>query len=179
MPDRESGNQNDFMIEKIKQRPINRKKLIRRTILTASMAVIFGLIACVTFLVLEPVINNWLYPEEEPQIVVFPEDQREMSPEEMLAENLPTESPTPTDEPETDSVTLEQKQVEDILDRLTLDKDSYVELYDGLHHFIYDTEDVTGQPSILQYVVTIREFLPILTGSTMYRRVTVRLPASL
>lgn len=156
MPDRESGNQNDFMIEKIKQRPINRKKLIRRTILTASMAVIFGLIACVTFLVLEPVINNWLYPEEEPQVVVFPEDQREMSPEEMLAENLPTESPAPTDEPETEGVTLEQEQVEDILNRLTLDKDSYVELYDGLHHFIYDTEDITGQPSILQYVVTIR-----------------------
>ena len=156
MPDRESGNQNDFMIEKIKQRPINRKKLIRRTILTASMAVIFGLIACVTFLVLEPVINNWLYPEEEPQVIVFPEDQREMSPEEMLAENLPTESPAPTDEPETDSVTLEQEQVEDILDRLILDKDSYVEIYEGLHHFIYDTEDVTGQPSILQYVVTIR-----------------------
>ena len=42
MSDRESGNQNDFMIEKIKQRPINRKKLLRRTILTASMAVIFG-----------------------------------------------------------------------------------------------------------------------------------------
>lgn len=156
MPDRESGNQNDFMIEKIKQRPINRKKLIRRTILTASMAVIFGLIACFTFLILEPVINNWLYPEEEPQVIVFPEDQREMSPEEMLAENLPTESPVPADEPETEGITLEQEQIEDILSRLTLDKDSYMELYDGLYHFIYDTEEITGQPSISQYIVTIR-----------------------
>lgn len=156
MPDRESGNQNDFMIEKIKQRPINRKKLIRRTILTASMAVIFGLIACFTFLILEPVISNWLYPEEEPQVIVFPEDQREMSPEEMLAENLPTESPAPADEPETEVVTLEQEQMEDILSRLTLDKDSYMELYDGLYHFIYDTEEITGQPSISQYIVTIR-----------------------
>lgn len=156
MPDRESGNQNDFMIEKIKQRPINRKKLIRRTILTASMAVIFGLIACFTFLILEPVISNWLYPEEEPQVIVFPEDQREMSPEEMLAENLPTESPVPADEPETEGITLEQEQIEDILSRLTLDKDSYMELYDGLYHFIYDTEEITGQPSISQYIVTIR-----------------------
>lgn len=156
MPDRESGNQNDFMIEKIKQRPINRKKLIRRTILTASMAVIFGLIACFTFLILEPVISNWLYPEEEPQVIVFPEDQREMSPEEMLAENLPTESPAPADEPETEGITLEQEQIEDILSRLTLDKDSYMELYDGLYHFIYDTEEITGQPSISQYIVTIR-----------------------
>jgi len=156
MSERESGNQNDFMIEKIKQRPINRKKLIRRTILTASMAVIFGLIACFTFLVLEPVISNWLYPEEEPQVIVFPEDQREMLPEEMLAENLPTESPAPTDEPETESITLEPEQIDDILNRVTLDKDSYVQLYEGLYHFIYDTEDIGGQTSISQYIVTIR-----------------------
>lgn len=156
MSDKESGNQNDFMIEKIKQRPINRKKLIRRTILTASMAVIFGMIACVTFLVLEPVINNWLYPEEEPQVIVFPEDQREMSPEEMLAENLPTESPMPTEEPETGGNTLEQEQIDEILSHVTLDKDSYIQLYEGLHHFIYDTEDVSGKPSISQYMVTIR-----------------------
>lgn len=156
MSDRESGNQNDFMIEKIKQRPINRKKLIRRTILTASMAVIFGLIACFTFLILEPVISNWLYPEEEPQVIVFPEDQREMLPEEMLAENLPTESPAPADKSETESVILEQEQIDDILDRVTLDKDSYVELYEGLHRFIYDTEDIDGQTSISQYIVTIR-----------------------
>ena len=78
-----------FMIEKIKERPVNKKKLLRRTLITASMAVIFGLVACFTFLVLEPVISNWLYPEEEPQVVVFPEDQDEMSPEQMLAENMP------------------------------------------------------------------------------------------
>ena len=52
-----------FMIEKIKERPVNKKKLLRRTLITASMAVIFGLVACFTFLVLEPVISNWLYPE--------------------------------------------------------------------------------------------------------------------
>ena len=65
MPDRQETNQDNFMIEKIKQRPINKPRLIRRTLITVSMAVIFGLIACFTFLVLEPVISNWLYPEEE------------------------------------------------------------------------------------------------------------------
>ena len=47
-----------FMIEKIKERPVNKKKLLRRTLITASMAVIFALVACFTFLVLEPVISN-------------------------------------------------------------------------------------------------------------------------
>lgn len=77
-------NKNDFVIEKIKERPINKKKLLRRTLITAFMAVMFGLIACVTFLLLEPVISNWLYPKEEPQVGFFPEEKDEMNPEEML-----------------------------------------------------------------------------------------------
>ena len=36
MSEKEQNTQSDFMIEKIKQRPINRKKLLRRTIITAS-----------------------------------------------------------------------------------------------------------------------------------------------
>ena len=92
MREPEFKEQSGFMIEKIKERPVNKKKLLRRTIITASMAVIFGLIACVTFLLLEPVISNLLHPEEEPQIVVFPEDQQEMSPEEMLADNMQQEN---------------------------------------------------------------------------------------
>ena len=64
----------DFMKETIKQRPINRRKLVRRTLLTAAMAVVFGMVACFTFLLLEPVISNRLYPEEEPQTVVLVEE---------------------------------------------------------------------------------------------------------
>ncbi len=88
MPDQEKKDQTDFMIEKIKARPVNKKKLLRRMLLTAAMAVIFGLVACLTFLLLEPVLSNWLYPEEEPQAVIFPEDQEEMLPEDMLLANL-------------------------------------------------------------------------------------------
>lgn len=151
MPEKNPNTQNDFMIEKIKERPINRKKLLRRTIITAAMAVIFGLIACVTFLVLEPVMNNWLHPEEEPQIVVLPEDQHEMSPEDMLAE-----SPSPTSTPQQENVELEEEQIQDILDKVTLDKDSYAQLYESLYDFIHDSDDVSGSTAIIQYMVTIR-----------------------
>ena len=60
MPDSEQNNQSDFLMEKIKVKPVNKRKLIRKTIITAAMAVIFALIACFTFLILEPVISNWL-----------------------------------------------------------------------------------------------------------------------
>ena len=128
---------------------MNKKKLIRRTIITVSMAVIFGLVACVTFLVLEPVISNWLYPKEEPEIqtVEFPEDKEEMSPEEMLAENLPTESPEPTSAPTPEPtrnpgdgsgdpyVPLGEEQVQDILSQVTFDLNHYKQLYTALHDY--------------------------------------------
>lgn len=76
----------DFLQEKIKERPIDKKKLLQRTIVTASLALLFGLVACLTFLLLEPVLNNWLYPEEEPGVVMFPQEQDEMLPEDMLTE---------------------------------------------------------------------------------------------
>lgn len=161
MPDSQQNKQNDFLIEKIKAKPVNKGKLVRRTLVTVSMAVIFGLVACFTFLVLEPVISNWLYPEEEPQtqLVVFPEDLNEMSPEEMLAENLPPESvppaqesepaqdleagqdpaqesdpePEPWEEPE--PALLSEEQIQDILSRVTFDLDSYKEMYGVLSEY--------------------------------------------
>lgn len=82
----DTANDFEFLQEKIKERPINKKRLLRRTIITASMAVLFGLLACLSFLLLEPVLNNWLYPEEEPEIVTFPQEKNEMLPEDMLTE---------------------------------------------------------------------------------------------
>ena len=81
----------EFLQERIKERPINKKKLLIRTIITASMAVLFGLLACLSFLLLEPVLNNWLYPEEEPEVVTFPQEQNEMLPEDMLTEGTTAE----------------------------------------------------------------------------------------
>lgn len=82
----------DFLQEKIKERPVNKKKLIKRTIITAMMAVLFGLLACLSFLLLEPVLNNWLYPEEAPEVVTFPQEQKEMLPEDMLTEGDPVQT---------------------------------------------------------------------------------------
>lgn len=149
MPESQQNNQSDFMIEKIKERPVNKKKLLRRTVITAAMAVIFGLIACFTFLILEPVISNFLYPEEEPQIVVFPEDQEEMSPEEMLADNMQQENQNnqmnqSTEPPE--SIPLEQEQIQEILSGVKLNLDNYKQLYASLSEYVSELN---------QYMVTV------------------------
>lgn len=77
----------DFMKEQIKERPLNKKKLLRRTIITASMAVLFGLVACLTVLILEPVFSNWLYPEEIAENITFPPETEEMLPEDMVLDD--------------------------------------------------------------------------------------------
>lgn len=157
--DKQQERQDDFLVEKIKERPINRKKLLRRTIITASMAVVFGLIACVTFLVLEPVISNWLYPEEEPQVVTFPEETEEMTPEEMLAENLPTESPTTTEAHE--DVTLKDEQIEEILSGVILDKENYREIYIALSDYVSQLNKsiatITAVTSSIDWFDTVQE----------------------
>lgn len=166
MPDRQESNHDNFMIEKIKQRPINRKKLIRRTVITASMAVIFGLIACFTFLVLEPVISNWLYPEEEPEAIIFPEEPEEMLPEEMLEEYLqpspsPTPSPRPEEPEEPETIELDEQQIQEILDKVVLDMGDYRQLYSVLSDYVKQISQymvvVTGTKSDTDWFANVYE----------------------
>ena len=80
----------DFMREKIKQRPINKKKLLRRTLITITLAVVFGAVACLTFVFLTPVINNKLNPEEAATPVALTTEETvtdEMQPEDMYADD--------------------------------------------------------------------------------------------
>ena len=151
MPDTDQNKQSDFMMEKIKERPVNKKKLLRRTVTTAAMALIFGLIACLTFLILEPVFSNWLYPEEEPQAVVFPEEIDELAPEDMLVEDE-----TPSIQEAVESVMLEDEQIQKILDNVSLDKGNYLQLYDAMSSYVEELNasmvTVTGVSSNVDWL---------------------------
>ena len=120
--------QPDFLRETIKQKPVNKKKLLRRTLITVAMAVVFGLVACFTFLVLEPVISNRLYPEEEPEEVRFPEETvtEEMRPEDMLVEE---EQDNP---PEIVQTELDDEQIEALLSQVQFSLNDYQLLYEEM-----------------------------------------------
>ncbi len=120
--------QSDFLRETIKQKPVNKKKLLRRTLITVAMAVVFGLVACFTFLVLEPVISNRLYPEEEAEEVQFPEETvtEEMRPEDMLVEE---EKQEPEEkEPEG----LDDEKIEKLLSQVRFGLQEYQLLYEEM-----------------------------------------------
>ncbi len=119
--------QTDFMKETIKQRPLNRKKLLRRTLITAAMAVVFGMVACLTFLLLEPIISKNLYPEEEPSTVVFVEEpEDEILPQDMIVDDSQMH-PEPSEAP-----ALVDEQIAQVLSEVKLGVEDYNSLYKGL-----------------------------------------------
>lgn len=86
----ENVSSKDFVKERIKARPINKAKLLRKTLGTVFSAIVFGVVFCLCFLLLEPKIDGFLHKDEEVKFVEFPEDmvEDEMLPENMLTEEL-------------------------------------------------------------------------------------------
>lgn len=149
MDENQNQNSSDFMKETIKQRPLNRRKLLRRTLITAALAVVFGMVACFTFLLLEPVISNRLYPEEEPEVIEFVEEteESEILPEDMYIDDSEMQ-PESTAE---SAVTLESEQIEQVLSKIQLDADDYLSLSEGVRKVAREAQNsivtVTGVTS--------------------------------
>lgn len=126
-----------FMREEIKARPINRRKLIRNTFVAATSAVVFGLVACLTFALLSPFILDRVFEKEsedsksEPQILVsFPEEtpEEEMTPQDMLVT-------TPVQRPSLNLDTLEtmnEDEIRELIEEMRFSLADYQSLYSSL-----------------------------------------------
>ena len=79
----------EFIREQIKERPVNRKKILRRTLFTAGMAVLFATIACLTFLLLEPVFSKLLSSDEESELKVVSLPEQTVDDDPVQAEVIP------------------------------------------------------------------------------------------
>lgn len=147
--------QNVFVFEELKQRPLNRAKLLRRTLITAFMAVVFGLIACVTFLLLEPVISKKLNPEKPNTIVVFPEDPEEMNPEDMLVGGSEEQDIAG------EGLLVESGTLEELISELKLSKEHVAELYVALQKYVADLQKhmvtVTALSSRIDWLDNVQE----------------------
>lgn len=104
-------NSSDFLEETIKIRPRNRKRIIRRVFEVAMLAVLFGLIACVTMLIVSPILEERLFPTPS-NPVSFPEESvpytsEEIQPEDMLLEDKVGETSTTTEKQDTETQLLQ------------------------------------------------------------------------
>lgn len=96
MDENKPKNTSEFLEEQIKIRPRSRKRVMRRVTEVAALAVVFGLVACMTMLCLSPFLEEKLFPTPTNR-VVFPEDNpsytsEEIQPEDMLLEERATET---------------------------------------------------------------------------------------
>ena len=133
----------EFMQEEIKKRPLNRKKMFKRMSWIAVLAAIFGAVACLFFLLLEPVFNRLLYPDETAVVgVTFPEETatEEITPEE-IRENEEEKAATE----EQDRI---RKEVEAVLNERDSTGESAQHVFDDLKVIADDAQpflaDVTG-----------------------------------
>ena len=68
-----------FIKETRKEKPINRKRLLRHIVETLMLAVVFGGVSCLTFVLLKPRLEQYFSPEEQQQ-VSFVEPEPEEKP---------------------------------------------------------------------------------------------------
>ena len=107
-----------FMKEKIKEKPLNKRKIVSRVLLTLLCAVIFGVVASLVIAFLLPRLQKKITLEEEPEMIVIPRDERIPETEsESESETEPeTETEESTEEPSTEEIlSTEPVEVADLL----------------------------------------------------------------
>lgn len=100
-----------FIREKIKEKPVNKKRILKHGIYTVGFAVLFGVVACFVFTLMQPILENLLYPKESPTISI-PEDESETEwqPEET---EQPTEAESETAEEVTETTIVKELELSD------------------------------------------------------------------
>ena len=104
-----------FIKETRREKPINRKRLIRQIISTVLLAILFGAIACLTFVVLEPRLEKYFSPEEPPQISF-----EEPEPEESVQDSIKPEKEQQEETEKPETVIVEKPVILDLAQYQTL-----------------------------------------------------------
>lgn len=108
-----------FMKEKIKAKPINKKKLLLKVAGTVVLAVLFGVVASFTFVITSPIAEKKYGEKEEiPSVTIPRDDEAEQNP-------APETTPTPTPVPSNPPAVIQQT--------VGIEVDDYRKLYNKLY----------------------------------------------
>lgn len=129
MSDIEFNEESKIILEKIKGRPINKKRLFYYTLITAVMAVVFGLVAGFTFSSLSPILSGVTDNKETYGEITFPEDPQEMLPEEMITETPPARDEWVYDSAQWENFPLNEEQLRQVMSSFTLGMKDYRALF--------------------------------------------------
>ncbi len=128
----------EYIREQIKSRPVNRGKLAKSTLISAVSALVFGLVACVAFFALAPLVSGYFEKDEEEEIpqgrvIIFPEEtiEEETNPEDMLITSVPEAPPTVSADTD-DPPPLSEEDLEKAISNVEFTVSDYQKLYQDL-----------------------------------------------
>lgn len=119
-----------FINEKIKEKPINKRRLMIQAAFVVVMAVVFGLVASLVFAFFQPRFEQMLYPQQEP-VVMIPKDDVTGTEVEIQTGESETEE-TETEETETQQE-VQQPEVNQ-MQQLELELADYQNLQSKLYN---------------------------------------------
>lgn len=145
----------DFIKEKIKDKPINKRRLVIRILITIGLAVLFGIIAAFVYVVTAHNISSRLYPDQ-PDIINIPSDEEQPA---VSEDTVSADTKVSADEVSENAseAAAEQAPVEhktvinNITNKVDMTPESYEKLYASLHETAMEAErslvSVTGVSS--------------------------------
>lgn len=124
-------NEEHFIKEKIKDKPVNKKQLMQKGIATIGYAILFGFVSCLVFCAMRPKLEPWFAPKED-QWVGIPKDtlEDEQNPENSQEEDQKQE--TDAAQQESDKEDKKQKTVY-ITEKKAMTLDDYQVLQNELY----------------------------------------------
>lgn len=115
------NNDFEFVTQTIKKRPINKKKVAKKVAFTVLLAVIFGLVSTMTFVLLYPRLLEKIYPQDNTKPVTLPVANEEI-PDEPVEEFVPpnededSTGKDATDDKKSEDATTDNQQIENDVD---------------------------------------------------------------
>ena len=165
MEKKQENDDYSFMQEQIKKRPINKRKLIKRTFTTGALAIMFGVIASLVFILLEPTLTKLVSPKEEKPTIslpdtTLPEEVNEVLPEDMIQDQQELDEKDKPSEPTLPIMSSIQKT--------DLEIEDYQKLYGKLSSLAEDTKQgmvtVTGSSSDVDWFSNVYEKKSSVSG---------------
>lgn len=131
----------EFIRQQVKKRPVNKKRMLRRIGMTVLMAAIFGAVACVAFVLLEPQVSRTVQPDNSSGTATVSEEAvtEEITPEEMV------ENEENTEQARQDEI---NNAIEEFMKSSSAGKEEYASIYSSLKQYVEEESsclvDVAG-----------------------------------
>lgn len=127
-----NNDEQHFIREKIKDKPLDKKQLLHKGITTIGYAVLFGFVSCLVFCALRPIMETWFEPGQE-EWVKIPKDSLADGTEPDTKTDDNVSSSNPNDENASSQQAGEKNQTVYITERIDMTLDDYQILQDQLY----------------------------------------------